>query len=77
MEFLANDEHGEGVRSTNLSGFVDDDLGVLREESGVWDTRTSAYSKRDILHLGRIGIRLLAKVVRESIHTKLVTAVLL
>ena len=74
FEFLANDEHGEGVRSTNLSGFVDDDLGVLREEYGVWDTRISAYSKRDILHLGRIGIRLLAKVVRESIQTKLVTS---
>ena len=74
FEYLANDERGEGVRSTNLSGFVDEERGVLREEYGVWDTRTNAYSKRDILHLGRVGIRLLANVVRDSVQTKLVTS---
>ena len=41
---------------------------------GVWDSRSNAYNKRDILHLGKQGIILLAKTIRESVHTKLVTS---
>ena len=74
FEFLANDVRGEGVRSSNLSAFVDEQWGVLREEYGVWDTRSNSYNKRDILHLGRQGIRLLAKTIRENVFTKLVTS---
>ena len=67
FNFLANDVRGEGVRSSNLSAFVDEQWGVLREEYGVWDSRSNAYNKRYILHLGK-SIRLLAKTVRESVH---------
>ena len=74
FNFLANDVRGEGVRSSNLSAFVDEQWGVLREEYGVWDSRSNAYNKRDILHLGKQGIILLAKTIRESVHTKLVTS---
>ena len=74
FNFLANDQRGEGIRSANLSMFVDEEHGVLREDYGVWDNRISAYSKRDILHLGKLGIRILAKVMRDSVHTKLVTS---
>ena len=70
----ANDVRGEGVRSSNLSAFVDEQWGMLREEYGVWDSRLNAYNKRDILRLGKQGIRLLAKTIRESVHTKLVTS---
>lgn len=73
--FLANDVRGEGVRSVNLTNFVDGQQGgVLREDYGVWDTRTNAYSKRDILHLGRQGIRLLAKTICESVQNKFITS---
>ena len=40
FNFLANDVRGEGVRSSNLSAFVDEQWGVLREEYGVWDSRS-------------------------------------
>ena len=74
FNFLANDVRGEGVRSSNFSAFVDEQWGVLREEYGVWDSRSNAYNKRDILYLGEQGIRLLAKTIRESVHTMLVTS---
>ena len=74
FEFLANDNRGEGVRSTNITDFVDYEHGVLKEEYGVWDTANNSYSKRDILHMGKQGIRLLARIVHDSVHTKLVTS---
>ena len=74
FEFLANDNRGEGVRSTNFTDFVDYEHGVLKEEYGVWDTTNNSYSKRDILHMGKQGIRLLARIVRDSVYTKLVTS---
>ena len=66
FEFLANDNHGEGVRSTNFT-----EHGDLKEEYGVSDTTNTIYSKRDILHMGKQGIRLLAKIIRNSVYTKL------
>ena len=74
FEFLANDIRGEGVRSTNVTEFVDHEHGVLKEEYGVWDTKSNNYSKRDILHMGKLGIRLLARIIRDSVYTKLVTS---
>ena len=74
FEFLANDIRGEGVRSTNFREFVDHEHGVLKEEYGVWDTKSNNYSKRDILHMGKLGIRLLARIIRDSVYTKLVTS---
>ena len=74
FEFLANDIRGEGVRSTNFTEFVDHEHGVLKEEYGVWDTKSNNYSKRDILHMGKLGIRLLARIIRDSVYTKLVTS---
>ena len=74
FEFLVNDNLGEGVCSTNFTDFVDYERGVLKEEYGVWDTTNNSYSKRDILHMGKQGIRLLARIVRDSVYTKLVTS---
>ena len=74
FEFLANDRRGEGVRSLNLSEFVDEQTGVLRDDLRVWDSRTGGYNKRDILHIGRAGIRLLAGCVRNGILNKFTTS---
>ena len=74
FDFLANDIRGEGVRSTNFTEFVDHEHGVLKKEYGVWDTKRNKYSKRDILHMDKLGIRLLARIIRDSVYTKLVTS---
>ena len=74
FEFLANDNSGKGVCSTNFTEFVDYEHGVLKEEFGVWDTTNNSYSKRGILHMGKHGIRLLARIIRDSVYTKLVTS---
>ena len=73
FNFLRRDKRGEGVRSVNFMEFVDG-RGVLKEEFGVWDRNNNSYSKRDILHVGKSGIRLLAKIIRDSVFTKFVTS---
>lgn len=73
FQFLGTDKRGEGVRSSNFMEFVDG-RGVLKEEYGVWDRNTNDFSKRDILHVGKSGIRLLAKIIRDSVYTKLITS---
>ena len=62
------------MRTCNLQSFVDEKLGVLKEELSVWDRNAGSYNKKDILHLGRSGIRLLANVFRDSILSKLTTS---
>lgn len=74
FEFLANDPRAEGVCSTNFSEFVDCEQGVLKEEYGVRDKNTKGFSKRDILHVGKLGIRLLASIVRDSVYFKKITS---
>ena len=71
FEFLANDICGEGVRNINFTEFVDNEHGVLKEEYGVWDTKNNNYSKRDILHLDNLGIRLLARIMRDSVYRRI------
>ena len=67
-----HDKASEGVRAMNLENFVNSE-GTLIENLGVWDTQLSAYNKKDILHLGKYGIRMLAKVFRESVFHKFTT----
>ena len=74
FNFLANEKQGEGVRTCYLQSFVDEKLGVLKEELSVWDRNAESYNKKDILHLGRSGIRLLANVFCDSILSKLTTS---
>ena len=62
------------MRSCNFSSFLDGNLGVLREDLGVWDVNAGFYSKKDILHLGRYGIRLLASVLSDCVLSKTVTS---
>ena len=62
------------MRTCNLQSFLDEKLGVLKEELSVWDRNAGSYNKKDILHLGRSGIRLLANVFRDSILSKLTTS---
>ena len=73
MHYSMHDKASEGVRIINLEQFVSDE-GVLLENLGVWDTQNSCYNRKDILHLGKIGIRLLAKVFRENILHKQTTS---
>ena len=58
----------------NFDRPFDEKLGVLKEELSVWDRNAGSYNKKDILHLGRSGIRLLANVFRDSILSKLTTS---
>ena len=74
FDYLANDVRGEGVRSLNLSDFVDESTGVLRDNLRVWDSRAGCYSKRDILHIGRAGVRLLAGCIRNGVLNKFSTS---
>ena len=71
FDFLTDDLGSKGVQCLNFSNFVDH--GVLKEEFGTWDAQNNCFNKKDILHLGKTGIRLLAKVVKESILNKKVT----
>ena len=70
--YIMHDKASEGVRAMNLENFVNSE-GTLIENLGVWDTQLSAYNKKDILHLGKYGIRMLAKVFRESVFHKFTT----
>ena len=72
MMYITDDDASEGVRILNLEGFVNEN-GVLIENLGVYDTRSNCYNKKDILHLGKTGIRMLAKLFRESILYKFST----
>ena len=73
MHYSMHDNASEGVRIINLEQFVSDE-GVLIENLGVWDTQNSCYNNKDILHLGKLGIRLLAKLFRENIFHKQTTS---
>ena len=73
-EFLSNDLKSEGVRSFNFNPLVDWKTGVLREEYGVYDTQNKCYNTKDSLHLGKSGIRLLAKTLRDGVLQRRVTS---
>ena len=72
MHYLMHDKAGEGVRNVNLEQFVSDE-GILIEKLGVWDTQNKNYNNKDILHLGKLGIRLLAKLFRDIVLHKYTT----
>ena len=74
FNFLAEDIRGEGVRSLNLSEFVDAQTGLLCENLRVWDSRSGSYNNKDILHIGKAGIRLLAGCVRNGVLNKFTTS---
>ena len=74
FNFLAEDIRGEGVRSLNLSEFVDAQTGLLCENLRVWDSRSGSYYNKDILHIGKAGIRLLARCVRNGVLNKFTTS---
>ena len=74
FNYLAKDIGGEGVRSLDFSEFVDIRTGLLQENLRVWDSRSGCYNKKDILHIGKAGIRLLAGCIRNSILIKLITS---
>ena len=74
FNFLANEQQGEGVGTCNLQSFVDEKLGVLKEELSVWDRNAGLYNKNEVFHLGRSGIRLLANVFRDNILSKFTTS---
>lgn len=74
FDFVANDKRGEGVKCLNFNQFLDANTGVLRDDLRVWDTQAGCYSRRDILHLGRVGVRLLAGCVREIIFDNHITS---
>ena len=71
--YIMHDKASEGVRSINLEHFVNEE-GTLMEKLGVWDTQLNSYNKKDILHLGKFGIRMLANVFRESVLHKFTTS---
>ena len=70
--YILHDKASEGVRAMNFECFVNSS-GTLIEKLSVWDTENNEYNKKDILHLGKFGIRMLAKVFRESVLNKLTT----
>ena len=71
FDFVSNHKDSEGVQCLNFSQFVDH--GVLKEDLGTWDVQNSCFNKKDILHLGKTGIRLLAKVIKDHLLHKKVT----
>lgn len=73
FDFISTKKDSEGVQCLDFSEFVDADHGILREDLGTWDSQNNCYNKKDILHLGKIGIRLLAKVVKQSLLHKYIT----
>ena len=70
FNYLTNDIRGEGVRSFNFEEFVDERTGLLRENLRVWDSRSGCYNKKDILHIGKAGVRLLAGCIRNGVLHK-------
>ena len=73
-EFLMNNRSGEGVRSFDFNPLADWKTGVLREDYGVYDTESNCYNRKDSLHLGKNGIRLLAKTLRDGVLKRKVTS---
>ena len=71
--FANNNPKGDGIRILNFEPFVSGQ-GVLREELGVWDQKEECYSKRDMIHLGRKGVTLLAQIIKGAISRKLTTS---
>ena len=69
MDHMNRDPKYKGLQLLDLNEFVDRS-GVLREELGCWDSQKKCYNTRDILHLGRQGVRTLANVIRKSLLTK-------
>lgn len=72
-QFMIHDHRSEGIRSFNMNPLADRKTGLLREDFGVYDTQNSCYNKRDSLHLGKSGIRLLAKTFRDGVLRKKLT----
>lgn len=73
FDFLATNDISDGVRCLNFEEFVDQNSNTLREDLGTWDSENSCPNKKDILHLGKNGIRLLAKLVKQSVLHKFIT----
>ena len=72
-QFMQHDRRSEGIRSFNMNPLADWKTGLLREDFGVYDTQNSCYNRKDSLHLGKNGIRLLAKTFRDGVLKKKVT----
>ena len=72
FNFISNCKHSKEVRCLNFNEFVNYN-GTLKEELGTWDSENSCPNKKDILHLGKKGIRMLAQSVKQSILHKLIT----
>lgn len=70
FNYLANGD-SEGVRSFDYNEFVNDN-GILKEELGTWDMGNGCFNTKDILHLGKAGVRILAKIVKQGILHKMV-----
>lgn len=66
--FTFQDSHpvGKLTKCLNFNEFVAEN-GLLNEEYGTWDQRTKSFSKKDAIHLGRIGVRRLAALIRQGV----------
>ena len=73
FDFVTTNDNSDGVRCLDFSEFVDSSSGTLREDLGTWDSENGCLNKKDILHLGKSGIRLLAKIVKQSVQHRYVT----
>ena len=73
-DFQLNNSGSEGVRSFDFNPLADWKTGALKEDFGVYDTQNNCYNTRDSLHLGKNGIRFLAKTIRDGVLRKKVTS---
>ena len=69
FDHMNKDPKYRGLQTLDLNEFVDRS-GTLREELGCWDSERKCYNTRDILHLGRQGVRTLANVIRNTVLSK-------
>ena len=73
FDFVATNDCSDGVRCLDFNEFVDFNHNILREDLGTWDSQNNEFNKKDVLHLGKMGIRLLAKLVKQSVLHKYIT----
>ena len=73
FDFVATNDCSDGVRCLDFNEFVDFNHNILREDLGTWDSQNNEFNKKDVLHLGKMGIRFLAKLVKQSVLHKYIT----
>ena len=73
FDFVATNDCSDGVRCLDFNEFVEFNHNILREDLGTWDSQNNEFNKKDVLHLGKMGIRLLAKLVKQSVLHKYIT----